>query len=173
MMKKRLIVFGAILFAGLAVGQGASAVVTDTDKELYAQEAIDSRPAADGGIGSDDPRARAFQLVTCTGVVDPRTNQGKECDYAQLVAMVGRIVKYILYLITFIVLAMIFITGFKYVTANGEPRKLESAKRMIMPIIIGVFLVFSGWLIVYTILDHFLADQIGDVQKSSIVPTKR
>ena len=61
---------------------------------------------------------------------------------------------------------MIIYIGFKYLTSSGDSAKLADAKRMITPLLIGIFLIFSAWLIVYTFLDKLLVKDLGD----SIVP---
>lgn len=127
----------------------------------------------DNGVGSGDPKSSTFQLVPCTGVVktDAAGNKtGKECDFADLLILARRLIQFTLYIITPIVVGMILFTGFKYVTAGGDARLVEDAKRMFKPIILGIILVFAAWVLVYTVLDKLLANKIGDINKSDIVP---
>jgi hypothetical protein len=124
----------------------------------------------DGGVGSGDPTSSGFQIVSCTGVVDPRTGTGVECNYSQFIITFKRVVQFVLYLLIPIVLVMIIYTGFKYMTAQGDSGKLADAKRMFVPILIGLVCIFGAWLIVYTFLDYILALKIGEVNKSDIVP---
>jgi hypothetical protein len=125
---------------------------------------------SDGGKGSANPRESGFQLVSCTGVVDPRTGQGVECDYSQLIYTATRILRFVLYILSFIVLGMILYTGWQYLTAGGDSKKLGDAKKMVMPIVIGIFFIFAAYLIVYqVILKYLLAEEIGDVKKSDII----
>ena len=66
---------------------------------------------------------------------------------------------------------MIIYIGFKYLTSSGDSAKLADAKRMIIPLLTGIFLIFSAWLIVYTFLDKLLVDKVSEnVKKSDIVP---
>ncbi|HEY9480951.1 MAG TPA: pilin [Candidatus Paceibacterota bacterium] len=126
----------------------------------------------DGGLGSGDPTKDSFQIVTCKGVDDPRTDaHEKECDLDQLLLMARRIIQLALFALTPIVIVMIAYTGFKYMTAQGDVNMLADAKRMLTPIVIGIILIFAAWVLVYTVLDKLLADQIGEVKKSDIVPS--
>jgi hypothetical protein len=64
---------------------------------------------------------------------------------------------------------MILYTGFKYITANGDPGKLADAKKMLIPVVLGMFWVFAAYLVVYTVLDNLVADEIGGVPKKDII----
>ncbi|MBX4209301.1 hypothetical protein KW799_01195, partial [Candidatus Parcubacteria bacterium] len=77
---------------GISVVMAASAVVAVFPAAAFAQAASDS------GTGSDNPKATNFQLVPCTGVVDPKTGKGVECDFNQLIVAFNRAVKFLLYL---------------------------------------------------------------------------
>jgi hypothetical protein len=126
--------------------------------------------AADKGVGSSDPKDSGFQLVSCTGVVDPRTGKGTVCDYAQLIATASRILQYVFYILVPITILMILFTGFKFLTAGSEPAKLEKAKSMLKPLIIGIILMMSAYVIVYKfILGNLLADQVGGISKTDII----
>lgn len=123
-----------------------------------------------GKVGTDDPTKSEFQVVSCNPTYNPATGKlDNDCDFQQLVATAYRIVKYMLFLIIPVVALMILWTGFKYMTAGGDANAVADAKRMLKPIAVGVFLIFAAWLIVYTILDKFLAPAVGDIQKSSII----
>lgn len=145
---------------------------------LIALAAIVSPQAAfaqDDGVGASDPKDAGFQLVSCSGVDDPRTKKTEvECDYAQLIYTATRVFQFVLFLLAPIVLAMIVYTGFTYMTANGDAKKVADAKRMFVPIIIGIFFMFAGYLIVYklilgNLLDENLGDPEGDIKKSDII----
>ena len=122
--------------------------------------------------GTDDPSSSSFQLVSCTGVVDPRTGKGVECTYNHLVETFERVIKFVLYIMIPIVLGMIIYVGFTYLTAGGDSGKLAKAKSMIVPILLGLFFILAAWLIVFTLLDFLLANKIGDIDKSSSLPVR-
>jgi hypothetical protein len=137
----------------------------------------------DSPLGSSDvtqkdaqnqpPSAKSFQIVTCTGVKDPRGSKGVpevECDYGQLLATASRIIQFALYILIPIVLCMIIFIGFEFVTAGGDSSKLERAKRMIKPMVIGLFLIFSAWILVYTVLNKLIPDKATGINKANIIP---
>lgn len=151
-------------------------------------------PKPDLGVGSNDPRQTGtFQLVSCDGVQKYQRNadgsikyngttpvldqNSKECDYNQLIYTIGRIVQFALYIITPIVLGMLLFAGFKYLTANGNPSKIADAKKMFMPIAIGVFFILGAYLIVYKfILQNLLVaspetPSSGGIDKATIMGT--
>jgi hypothetical protein len=159
----------------------ASSAFAQTPSNQTFQTNPANRSGADGGIGSNDPQNSGFQLVPCDGVQkylkdangrDTRTldPNSKECTYKHLVAMVSRIITFVLYILIPIVLGMIIFIGFKYLTANGDSTKLADAKRMIKPLLLGIFLIFAAWLIVYTFLGKILAEDVSGIPKTDIVP---
>lgn len=135
------------------------------------------------------PDKKNFQLVSCDGVQKyarnpqgeiqyttegrPKLEQGSvECDYNQLIITIQRIINFALWLISPIVVGMMVFTGFKYATAQGDVNMLADAKRMFTPILMGVFFIMCGWLLVYTVLDKLLDDNVSGVKKTDILPAK-
>ncbi|MBI5134036.1 MAG: hypothetical protein HZA81_01460 [Candidatus Taylorbacteria bacterium] len=149
-----------------------AAILLPQAREAYAQPAQSVGSDNPANVDADPNRADGtkFQLVTCTGVVDPRTGKGVECDYNQLISTAYRVIKFVLYMLIPILLGMVLFTGWKFLTAGGDTMKLESAKKMLKPVFVGLVLIFGAWLFVYTVLDKLLAPSIGEIQKSSIVP---
>lgn len=126
--------------------------------------------AADKGVGSSDPKDSGFQLVSCTGVVDPRTNKGVECNYEQLIATASRVIQYTFFILAPIVTLMVLVVGWQYLTAGSDTVKLEKAKKMIKPLLLGLLLMSSAYVIVYKfILEKLLAENIGELTKSDII----
>lgn len=107
--------------------------------------------------GSGDPKNKTFQLVPCIGVASA-SSSGPECDFNQLIVMFNRIISFLLYLSVPLVLGMIMFTAFKYLTANGDPGKLASAKKMLVPVVIGIFWVLGSWIVVKVFLANLLTD---------------
>lgn len=170
-MKK---IFSVLIFVGLfsvLVFTGVSTVSAQAPDATLQANPANLQADTPGQVGSNNPTNSLFQLVTCQGIDDPRTSAiEKECNYEQLVATVSRLIQFALYILIPIILGMIVYIGFKYLTANGDSGKLADAKRMITPLLIGIFLIFAAWLIVYTFLDKILADNVSGVPKSTIVP---
>ncbi|MEK7596949.1 MAG: pilin [Patescibacteria group bacterium] len=156
-----------------ALGAGQAVFAQGTPAKLEANPA-NLTPDKPGEVGSNNPLSPLFQLVSCRGIDDPRTAKDDnqlDCDYKQLVATVSRLIQFALYILIPIVLGMIIYIGFKYLTSSGDSAKLADAKRMIIPLLTGIFLIFSAWLIVYTFLDKLLVDKVSEnVKKSDIVP---
>lgn len=125
---------------------------------------------------SNDPKSDNFQLVPCDGVKkymldsngDIIKQDGKpvldqnsvECDYNQFMELFRRIISYLLYLSIPLILFMIMWIGFKYVTSNGDPGRLADTKKMIMPLLLGLFWVLASWLVVRFVLDGLLRDRV-------------
>ncbi len=124
--------------------------------------------AQDGGVGVSDPKSQQFQLVPCTGVLNP-DGSGKVCDFNQVIVAANRIIKFLLFLSIPLILGMILYTGFKYLTAGGDTMKLAEAKKMFLPVAVGLFWVLGAYLVVYTFLDKLVADKIGGVDKKDII----
>lgn len=110
---------------------------------------------SDNGIGSADPQEKGFQIVPCDGVKVP-------CDFKALVATFNRVLKFLLYLSIPLVVGIILYTGFQFLTAGGDAVKLEKAKKMLIPVAIGIFWVLASWLVVNTILKTFLSQETKD-----------
>ncbi|MEK7227924.1 MAG: hypothetical protein AAB681_01045, partial [Patescibacteria group bacterium] len=54
--------------------------------------------------------------------------------------------------------------GFKYITAQGDPKKIVNLKKMIFNILIGMLLVLCSWLIVKVILTVLVKDEDSALQ---------
>ena len=115
----------------------------------------------DGGIGSADPQNTGFQIVPCNEV-NPDGTKGTACNFKALIATFNRILKFLLYLSIPLVVGIILYTGFQFLTAGGDAAKLEKAKKMLIPVVIGIFWVLASWLVVNTILKTFLSQKTKD-----------
>ncbi len=168
-MKKVFLASIALIMATVSYGLPFTILAQD-NAAANTNPAVRTGP--DGGIGTNDPAQPGFQFVTCSGVDDPRTKniKEKECTFEDLVLTARRIIYFVLSIITPILIAMLVYTGFKYIMAGGDVSLVADAKRMLKPIIIGLILIFSAWIVVYTLLDKILAPMIGDVSRDSILP---
>jgi hypothetical protein len=123
----------------------------------------------DAGVGANDPRASNFQLVPCSGVA--KTVNGvtsPACDFNQLIILANRVIKFLLYLAIPLVMGMILYTGYLYLTANGDTGQLEKAKKMFIPVIIGMFWIGASYIVIYTVLDTFLSTNTSTSAKDAI-----
>lgn len=149
MKLRHKIVIGAIL--SLAIATPAFAQVDTT------------------GAGTADVKEKTFQIVPCTGVTktDAQGNviSGKECDFNSLIEMANRIIKFLLYLSIPFILGIIIYTAFMYLTSNGSEVKLTQAKHMLKYVVIGLIWILVSFILVYTVLDRLLDDDIKNDQQ--------
>lgn len=173
-MKNKHIAFGLVL---VLTAVFLPSMVRADDKSAVTVTSIKITSTSDNGVGSSDPSKTAtdktgFQIVSCTGVVDAN-HPGVECDYNQLIFTVQRIINFAIYIITPIIIVMLIYTGFKYMFANGDVNVVADAKRMFKPIFIGMFFILAAWLIVHTLLDKLLADNVTAGDSSTNPITKQ
>ncbi len=142
-MKKTLTIIFVALFASLALPFSA-----------FAQN-------PDGGQGSGNPQEGTFQLVPCDNVRVP-------CDFNMLLVGFNRVLKFLLFLSIPLVMGMGLYTAFKFMTAGGDPGKLADAKKMFIPVALGLFWVLAAYIAVYTFLDKLVSEEISDEAKDAI-----
>ncbi len=156
-MKKIPALTLAVLFVSIALPFSA-----------FAQTPSPTR-AADGGEGSGKPEERTFQLVPCQGVDNPATPTVEtECDFNMLLVGISRMMKFLLFLSIPLVMGMGFYTAFKFMTAGGDPGKLADAKKMFVPVVLGIFWVMAAYITVYTFLDKLVNPNISGEAKGAI-----
>ena len=83
-------------------------------------------------------------LVPCDGIQT-------KCNFAQLMAMVDRIVDFIIDLILPIGAIVISYVGFLYLSSGGSPETRKKAKGIFVKVVIGIIFILAAWLIVNTI----------------------
>ena len=116
---------------------------------------------AQEGLSDAAETVESRGLVPCKQTLKPDGTFEDECDYGKLIDGVNTAISYFLYLATFIAVAMLAWGGFQYLVAAGNPTKRTDAKRMIQTVVVGILIVYSGWLIVYIILDNLISDDSG------------
>lgn len=117
---------------------------------------------ADGGIGSNDEKSANFQLIPCDG------SAAHPCDFNMLIILANRLIKFLLYLAIPLVTGMILYTGWLYLTANGETVQLAKAKKMFVPVILGMFWIGASYIVIYTIIDKFVDPKFANSAKGAI-----
>jgi len=60
----------------------------------------------------------------------------------QLWELLDKIINFIFYVSIPVAAIMIIIAGFRFVTAIGDPEKIQTAKKMILWVTIGLFIIF-------------------------------
>jgi hypothetical protein len=120
----------------------------------------------DGGVGSGQPEKQNFQIVPCDGVDNPTTTKVEtECDFKMLMVGVSRVMKFLLFLSIPLVMGMMIYTAYKFMTAGGDAGKLADAKKMFVPVVLGLFWIMAAYLIVYTFIEKLVNPEIkGEAQ---------
>ena len=163
MKKITAFIFG-IMLVSMVMPFSAFADIGGIDRELNLQQG-----KTDGGVGSSKPEESTFQLVPCQGVDNPATKEKEtECDFNMLLVGVNRMIKLLLFLSIPLVMGMGIYTAYKFMTAGGDPGKLADAKKMFVPIVIGLFWVLAAYIVVYTFLDKLVSDSIKNDATSPI-----
>jgi hypothetical protein len=110
-----------------------------------------------------------FQLVPCGGTDNPFTfeKEDVECDYNILVNTFNKLLKYFIYLAHFFAIAMFMYAGFLYMFAADNPSNKERAKSIFKNIGIGLFFVYAGWLLVYSLLTYLIDPAFVDEAKKN------
>ena len=87
----------------------------------------------------------------CSGNSDTRVCKGRN-DSAQ--ALVRNIINTLFFLIGSVAALMIVVGGFKYITSNGDPSAVKSAKDTIFYSVIGLVVAVMAYAIVFFVLDR-------------------
>ncbi len=180
---KKIFLFS--LFAGLLLNLSFplyAGAYGATDQTLNLQQT----GTQDGGQGSGNPAdseaqnsANQFRIVPCDGVQKyvldangkPTTvldANSKPCDFNQLVIAFNRILRYMLYLAIPLVTGMILYTGWLYLTANGDTGQLEKAKKMFIPVILGMFWIGASYIVIFELIKYFVNPSLTASTNSAI-----
>jgi hypothetical protein len=81
-----------------------------------------------------------------------------ECGLDDLVALVQRVINWIIMIFAPIAMIMFAWAGVLMVTAGGNKGQIDRAKGIFTNVAIGLVIVLSAWLIVYTITTTLLKD---------------
>lgn len=76
-----------------------------------------------------------------------------KCDLNDVFRLINNIITFLVKVILFPVIIFMFIyTGFKYITAEGNPAKTAKLKSLIKHIIGGLIIILCAWLLVRTMM---------------------
>ncbi|MFA6422589.1 MAG: LamG-like jellyroll fold domain-containing protein [Candidatus Buchananbacteria bacterium] len=75
---------------------------------------------------------------------------------SSLPTIIGRIVQVILATLGIVAILLIIYAGFKYMSAEGDPAKVEKAKKIIISAVIGLIIIFSAFAIVTFIFSRLI-----------------
>jgi hypothetical protein len=132
--------FGILLISGVGLTAHASA---QTDP-----------PGASAQAGAAAPTSATTDLKTdaCAGL--QQLDSTKKCDGSDtgVEKIVKSIVSLLSYLIGIVAVIMVIISGFKYVTASGDPNNVKSAKDTLIYALIGLFIASLAQFLVHFVL---------------------
>ncbi len=92
-----------------------------------------------------------------TGSMIDNLNAVTEGSYSRnvgLVSVVGAIIKTLLLLLGTIFIILLLVGGFRWMTAMGDPKKVEDAKATISNAVVGVVIVLAAYAIAYFVLNE-------------------
>lgn len=87
------------------------------------------------------------------------------CGFEDLMMTINNLIVFLITTLFIpIVVIMIMYAGFRYLTAQGDPKKLISLKSLIKHIVLGMLLVLCAWLIVKVTLTIVVKDDDSALQ---------
>lgn len=95
---------------------------------------------------------------------------GTDCTFSHFVMLIQNITTFLL-LLSFPVAVILFsYAGFRLLTSQGNPSRLEEAKQILLDVAIGLFIALTAWLVVRLITSALLNKEgYVDFLKSSSV----
>lgn len=91
-------------------------------------------------------------LIVCGqgGIVSTTTGQlADECTWVDLIQLINILIDFIVEITLVIGTIILMYTGFEYITAGGSEKKVKAKKRIIK-LVKGLFLILASYLIVNT-----------------------
>lgn len=87
------------------------------------------------------------------------------CTFSDVLKTINNLIVFLITkLFVPIVVFLFMYTGFKYIMAQGDPKKIVNLKKMIFNILIGMLLVLCSWLIVKVIMTVLVKDDDSALQ---------
>lgn len=105
----------------------------------------------------------AEQSPTTSGLV-PCDNTTTKCDFNQLMNLVNKVIKFVLYDMVVPIAAIMFAyAGFELVTSGGSTEKRATAKNVFTNALIGLVIAVGAFILIRTLLSilGFKGDWIG------------
>ncbi len=87
------------------------------------------------------------------------------CTFSDLLKTINNFITFLITKLFIPTIVIVFLyAGFKYLTAQGNPKKIANLKQVLGNIIIGILLILCSWLIVKVILSALVSDSQGALQ---------
>ncbi|MEX0931286.1 MAG: pilin [Candidatus Paceibacterota bacterium] len=131
----------------------------ETDQER-AQDRIDNNQSG-ANENSYDPEKSG--LIPCgfdenkDGVV----SGNERCSFNDLLRLANRLIDFAILISVPIFILLFMYAGFLYITASGNPGKIQDAHGLFVKGIIGFVIIISAWLIVNLIVSALVDDEAG------------
>lgn len=93
-------------------------------------------------------------LIPCDGV-------STKCEFKHVVILVNNVISFIINISITVASGMLIWAGILYATAGPDTGKTSRAKGIFKAVIVGFLVMFSAWLIVYTIVKGLTGQDIG------------
>lgn len=94
--------------------------------------------------------SKYFILLLLIAILAPLTTEAITVEIENPLAaknfwdLIDKLIDFIFYLAIPIAAIMITVAGFRFVTAAGDPEKIQTAKKMILWVLIGLLIVISA-----------------------------
>ncbi|MDD4988818.1 MAG: hypothetical protein PHV42_00115 [Candidatus Pacebacteria bacterium] len=148
---------GACRFSDTACNSSANPSPTPTNPQSPTQP----KGGGNGNNGNPTSSTNPSGLVSCDGTVTiDATNQTaySNCGFQQFLNLIGNIIGFLLKVAVSIAAVAFFFAGFLYLTAGGNPGKIEEAHQIFWSALIGIIIMLCAWLLVNTIIKGLVAD---------------
>ena len=104
-------------------------------------------------------------VLAADGLVQCGTGSGAsaatDCDFAAAVAMINRLINYLIMIAVPIAAVAFAYAGWLYLSSGGNTGQVEKAKEIFTDVGIGFIIVLSGWLVFTAIAKNFLNPSAG------------
>lgn len=106
-----------------------------------------------------------WPLVQCGVTNSPDPTYQKECGFSDVIALIARIVRFLI-IFGLSVAAIVFVwAGVLYITAGGNPEQINEAHKIFLKVLVGFILMLSAWLIVKFIQDTIINPEFQDLEE--------
>lgn len=87
------------------------------------------------------------------------------CNFNDIMQLINNLITFLITTLFIPIIIILFMySGFKYITAQGNPAKIGNIKKTVIHIVVGMLLVLCSWLIVKTVLSVLVKDKQGALQ---------
>jgi len=93
-----------------------------------------------------------FLCMTFVQMTLVRADPGNQSQYQEILQPVQNIYDFVKYAVTIIAGLVLIFAGYTFITSGNDPKKKDSAKNMIMYVIIGLAIIWAAPLIVKLVL---------------------